>query len=276
MKVGAGSQEPPQTRRVSGELRARQRQGWTVGWPGTLTSYADPGLASSPAEHLGLDVGLLRAPPHHDPLVAQHQRDLVDRGDLDVVDPRGEVLGEGRHHGRRLPQRLASCIGRGLDPRQAVGRLGVLVEDDALEVEPAQLAADLHGRDRHPLLDLDEDRVGPLPADLGAAHQRQRLRPGSRTSSRSTRASGWPRSSPATARTSAGLSSSVPCTSTCCTASTLENRNSQIAPTTSPTSRRAATTYFQVSQRRAHCRRANARRLRRVGRVRAGALGPCG
>ena len=55
-----------------------------------------------------------------------------------------------------------------------------------------------------------------------------------------------------------------------------EKKTSQSPPTTSATRRSAARTYFQASQRRAHWRRANARRLRWTDAGGAGTLAACG
>ena len=65
----------------------RVRVSGRSGCPGTLTSYdGRPPAASSAASTSAFCVGLLRAPPQHLALVAQHERDLVDGRDLDVVD----------------------------------------------------------------------------------------------------------------------------------------------------------------------------------------------
>ena len=65
----------------------------------------------------------------------------------------------------------------GLDAGQPGRRLLVVAEDDAVGVHAAQPAADLDHRDRDPLLDRDQDAVGPLPGDRHGPDDRQRTDP---------------------------------------------------------------------------------------------------
>ena len=83
-----------------------------------MVGLAGPSRAAST---VGLLVRLLRAPPLDLAAVAQHQGDLVDGLDRDVVDLRGQVGGQRGDDERALAQRLAAGVGGGLDAGQVGG-----------------------------------------------------------------------------------------------------------------------------------------------------------
>jgi hypothetical protein len=76
--------------------------------------------------------------PHRTCAVAEHQRDLVDGEHLDVVDPALSLLRQRRDHGGRLGQRVGRVSGAVLIRGRSGRRLGVVVEDDAVGVHPAE------------------------------------------------------------------------------------------------------------------------------------------
>ena len=103
-----------------------------------------------------------------------HEGDLVDGGDLDVVDAGGEVVGQRRHDGGGLPQRVGAGAGPRADARHPLGDGLVVAEHHAVGVEATEPAGQLDDGDGGALDDLDAYDVGPGAGDVDRLHLGER------------------------------------------------------------------------------------------------------